>query len=88
MIPDRLCGVRGFGPLRPLDYGRRNTKEVCQTADETLFVVVQIEQAAAVVNIDEILAVDGLASIAFGPNDLAASLGHRADLYSVVPAVQ
>jgi 2-keto-3-deoxy-L-rhamnonate aldolase RhmA len=69
-------GIRGFGPLRPLDYGRRNVKEVCKTADETLIVTVQIEQAAAVENIDEILAVDGLTSIAFGPNDLAASLGY------------
>lgn len=69
-------GSRGFGPLRPLDYGRRNAKEVCGASDETIVVVVQIEQAEAVQNIDEILAVDGLTSIAFGPNDLAASLGY------------
>jgi 2-keto-3-deoxy-L-rhamnonate aldolase RhmA len=69
-------GIRGFGPLRPLDYGRRNVKEVCRAADETIIVTVQIEQAAAVENIDAILAVEGLTSIAFGPNDLAASLGY------------
>ena len=72
-------GVRGFGPLRPLDYGRRNVAEFCQQANEQIITIIQIEQAAAVENIDEILAVPGLTSVAFGPNDLAASLGHRAD---------
>lgn len=69
-------GVRGFGPLRGLDYGRKNVAEFCGAANEQIIVIVQIEQAAAVENIDEILAVDGLTSIAFGPNDLAASLGY------------
>ncbi len=72
-------GIRGFGPLRPLDYGRRNVQEFCDEANRTVIVVVQIEQSAAVTNIDEILAVPGLTSIAFGPNDLAASLGYRAE---------
>ncbi len=70
-------GERGFGPLRPLDYGRRNAIEFCDDADENIMVVVQIEQAEAVENIDEILAVPGLTSLAFGPMDLSASLGHR-----------
>jgi len=72
-------GVRGFGPLRPLDYGRRDVAAYCQQANEDIITIAQIEQAAAVENIDEILAVPGLTSVAFGPNDLAASLGHRAD---------
>jgi 2-keto-3-deoxy-L-rhamnonate aldolase RhmA len=72
-------GVRGFGPLRPLEYGRRNVAEFCQESNESIITIVQIEQAAAVENIDEILAVPGLTSVAFGPNDLAASLGYRAD---------
>lgn len=72
------AGIRGFGPLRGLDYGRNNVPEYCAAANDNIIVVVQIEQAAAVHNIDEILAVDGLTSIAFGPNDLAASLGYQA----------
>lgn len=71
------AGERGFGPLRPLDYGRGNAVEFCEQADENVMVVVQIEQAEAVENIDEILAVPGLTSLAFGPMDLSASLGHR-----------
>ena len=71
------AGERGFGPLRPLDYGRKNAVEFCDDADENIIVVVQIEQAEAVENIDEIVAVEGLTSLAFGPMDLSASLGHR-----------
>ena len=72
-------GTRGFGPLRPLDYGRRGLKGFYEEANANLFVVVQIEQAPAVENIDEILAVPGLSSIAFGPNDLSTALGYRGE---------
>jgi 2-dehydro-3-deoxyglucarate aldolase/4-hydroxy-2-oxoheptanedioate aldolase len=72
-------GTRGFGPLRPLDYGRRNLKEYYEQANADIIIVVQIEQAAAVENIDEILAVPGLTSIAFGPNDLSTALGYRGE---------
>ncbi len=83
-------GVRGFGPLRPLEYGRRNVAEFCRESNESIITIVQIEQAAAVENIDEILAVPGLTSVAFGPNDLAASLGHRAETRhpNVIAAMQ
>ena len=70
-------GIRGFGPLRPLDYGRLDAEQFCRDAHEHIITIVQIEQAEAVENIDEILAVPGLSSVAFGPQDLAASLGHR-----------
>ncbi len=72
-------GTRGFGPLRPLDYGRRDLKDYYEQANADLIVVVQIEQAAAVKNIDEILAVPDLTSIAFGPNDLSTALGYRGE---------
>ena len=71
------AGERGFGPLRPLDYGRANAVEFCDQADENVMVVAQVEQAEAVQNVDQILAVPGLTSLAFGPMDLSASLGHR-----------
>ena len=70
-------GERGFGPLRPLDYGRGDAVQFCDHADENVMVVAQVEQAEAVDNIDAILAVEGLTSLAFGPMDLSASLGHR-----------
>mgnify|MGYP001188104564 CR=1 FL=1 len=70
-------GIRGFGPLRPLNYGRRDASQFCDEANESIIVVIQIEQVEAVENIEEILAVPGLTSIAFGPQDLAASFGYR-----------
>lgn len=71
-------GNRGFGPLRPLDYGRIDAQQFCREANDNIIVIVQIEQKIAVDNIEEILAVPGLTSIAFGPQDLASSFGHRA----------
>ena len=70
-------GVRGFGPMRPLDYGRLDAQQFCEEANKNVVVIVQIEQIIAVENINEILAVPGLTSVAFGPQDLAASLGLR-----------
>ena len=70
-------GVRGFGPLRPLDYGRGNPQQFCDESNDNIVTIVQIEQIDAVENIDEILKVPGLTSIAFGPQDLASSMGLR-----------
>ena len=49
------------------------------SANETTTVIVQAEHIRAVENIDEILAVPGLTSIAFGPNDLSTALGYRGE---------
>lgn len=68
-------GVRGFGPRRPSDYGARGGPEYCQSANQTVITIVQIEQREALDNLDAILAVPGLTSIVVGPNDFAASLG-------------
>jgi 2-keto-3-deoxy-L-rhamnonate aldolase RhmA len=43
-------------------------------------VVVQVEHARAVENIDRIAAVDGLDAVFVGPYDLSASLGHPGDI--------
>lgn len=69
-------GVRGFGPRRPSNYGRRGGPEFCQEANRTIITIVQIEQREALENLAEILAVPGLTSVVVGPNDLAASLGY------------
>jgi 2-keto-3-deoxy-L-rhamnonate aldolase RhmA len=69
-------GVRGFGPRRPSNFGARGGPEFCRLANETIITIVQIEQAEALGNLPDILAVPGLTSIVVGPNDLAASLGY------------
>lgn len=67
-------GVRGTGPRRPGRYGRLELEYIPSANDQTI-VMVMIETAAAVRNIDEILAVDDLDGIILGPVDLATSMG-------------
>lgn len=69
-------GLRGFGPRRPSRYGKLGGPEFCAAANRTVLPILQIEHAEAVQNIDAILAVPGIATIVFGPNDLSGSLGH------------
>ena len=68
--------MRGFGPRRPTNYGRLNATEFCRAANEAMITIAQIEQAEAVKNFDEILAVPGLTGIVTGPFDLAGSMGY------------
>jgi len=68
-------GIRGFGPRRASRYGQLGGPEFCRAANASVLPMVQIEHVEAVANIDEILAVPGLASIVFGPQDLAGSMG-------------
>lgn len=44
-------------------------------ASQSLFLIVQIESAEAMDNLEEILAVDGVDAVFFGPSDLSADLG-------------
>lgn len=69
-------GIRGFGPRRPSDYGRKGGPDFCRAQNEAIMTIAQIEHIDAVRNLDEILAVPGLTSIVLGPNDLAGSMGH------------
>jgi len=64
-------GVRGFGPRRAgiLD------PDYVDTANDELFLGVQIETQKAVDNIDEILSVKGIDAAIVGPADLSLNLG-------------
>ena len=68
-------GIRGFGPRRPSHYGRTAVPNSAARPTRAVLPIVQIEHIEAVANIEQIVAVPGLASIAFGPNDLAGSMG-------------
>jgi 4-hydroxy-2-oxoheptanedioate aldolase len=73
--PAGLRGVSGwtranrFG--RVPDYARRAAAELC--------LLVQVETAEALAQIDAIAAVEGVDGLFIGPADLAASLGHPGD---------
>ena len=70
-------GIRGFGPRRPSRYGARMTTapEFCKLSNATVIVAAQLESQEAVDDIDNILAVPGLTSICFGPNDMSGTMG-------------
>jgi 4-hydroxy-2-oxoheptanedioate aldolase len=73
------AGVRGVsGMTRANRYGGVAGYQAGAAAE--LCLIVQIETATAVSRIPEIAAVDGVDALFIGPSDLAASMGHGADL--------
>lgn len=84
--PDGVRGVSGltratrFGRIP--DYGRTAAEELC--------LLVQVETASALAQLEAIAAVDGVDGVFIGPADLAASLGHvgQASHPDVVAAVE
>src|SRR5580704_11379704 len=72
-------GRRGFGPRRAarLDGGR---PAYLARANDEVAVLVMVESADAVANIDALLQTPGLDGIMVGPADLAVTMGHLTDL--------
>jgi 4-hydroxy-2-oxoheptanedioate aldolase len=68
-------GVRGVsGSSRAASYGQQ--ADYLRTAAAEICLLVQIETATALQNIEEIAGVAGIDGVFIGPADLAASLGH------------
>ncbi len=73
-------GMRGLGGARMADFGwGLPTSEYVVEANREMLVCVQIEDVAAVENVDEILAVSDIDVFFIGPTDLAQSMGHPGD---------
>lgn len=72
-------GERGMGLARAHGYGF-TFSEYLTSANDEIAVVVQVEHARAVDNIEQIAAVEGLDAVFLGPYDLSASLGHPGDV--------
>ena len=69
-------GGRGLTGVRAAAYGQRGTlAEYVERANEETLVVVQIETRAALEQVAEIAAVDGVDVVFVGPTDLSHSLG-------------
>jgi 2-keto-3-deoxy-L-rhamnonate aldolase RhmA len=69
------AGIRGVaGAMRAADFG--HAPGYHKTANDSICIIVQVETADAVAQLDEIGAVDGVDAIFVGPADLAASMGH------------
>jgi 4-hydroxy-2-oxoheptanedioate aldolase len=78
-------GVRGVSAgSRAANYGLNSS--YLGTAERDICVLVQIETAEALQNLDEIAAVPGVDGVFVGPADLAASLGYLGNTQH--PAVQ
>lgn len=69
------AGDRGIGPGRVTSYGPDGGPDYRAWANEHILVGVQVETRAAVDQLDDILAVDGVHLVFVGPMDLASSLG-------------
>lgn len=70
-------GVRGVGAAvaRASRWGARTG--YLDEANDEVCLLVQVETATALRNLDEICAVEGVHGVFIGPADLAASMGHR-----------
>ena len=68
-------GVRGYGPMRALDYGGVGQMDFVTKGYRKCRRVIQIEHVDAVKNLREIVAVDGIDAFIIGPNDLSGSAG-------------
>jgi 4-hydroxy-2-oxoheptanedioate aldolase len=77
-------GTRSFGPIRATLYAGA---DYARHADRAVLVLAMIETAAALADLDAILAVEGLDGIYVGPSDLSASLGCPPTLDPEVPQV-
>ncbi len=69
------AGIRGIGPTIAAARWGITTKEYIQRANDELVVVILIEEAEAIKNLEAILAVPGIDVAFIAPYDLSASLG-------------
>lgn len=69
-------GVRGVGPRRATRYGTRSFLEYYSRFEkEERVLIIQIETAKALENIEDILSVEGIDVAYIGPMDLSVNLG-------------
>ena len=68
-------GIRGYGPLRALDYGGISQMEYVTETYRKCLRIIQIEHIDAVRNLREIASVEGIDAFIVGPNDLSGSVG-------------
>jgi 2-keto-3-deoxy-L-rhamnonate aldolase RhmA len=69
-------GIRGYGPLRALDYHGISQADFVDHVCRKMWRVIQIEHIDAADNLEEIAGVGGIDAYIVGPNDLSASVGH------------
>ena len=71
------AGIRGMASTRASGWGRN--PDYAKEANDQVCILVQAETRAAIDNLDEIAAVDGVDGVFIGPADLSATFGHVGD---------
>lgn len=69
-------GVRGVGSALARSSRWNQIDDYVHRADEEMCLLVQVESARGLGNLEAIAAVEGVDGVFFGPADLSASLGH------------
>lgn len=69
-------GIRGVGSALARASAFSRNSEYLKQADDGLCLIVQVESAAALADLEEIANVEGVDGVFIGPADLAASMGH------------
>lgn len=69
-------GIRGMGGAGARATGFNAIPDYVTTANDQVCLLVQVETAAAMDNLDAILAVEGVDGVFIGPADLSADMGH------------
>jgi 4-hydroxy-2-oxoheptanedioate aldolase len=73
------AGIRGVGAALGRASRYNSIPSYLHQANAAMCVLVQVESATALKNLDAIAAVEGVDGVFVGPADLAASLGHLGD---------
>jgi len=83
-------GIRGLGSSLARAANWNRIPGYLQKANDEICLIVQAETVAAMKNLAEIAAVDGVDAIFIGPSDLSASMGHigNPDHPEVVAAIE
>ncbi len=68
-------GIRGFGPMRAVEYGAEDTEEYVKEGHLSVCRFIQIESKTAIENLDEISENPYIDGYVFGPCDLSGTVG-------------
>lgn len=73
------AGKRGFAAIhRASGYG--TAQEYARRANDSVFVIIQLETPAAIEALEDIAAVPGVDALFLGPGDLSCNMGHAGNI--------
>ncbi|NMT64606.1 4-hydroxy-2-oxoheptanedioate aldolase [Marinobacter orientalis] len=83
------AGVRGLGTSLARAARWNQIPGYLKKANDEICLIVQVETASAMDNLDDILAIEGVDGVFIGPSDLSASMGYIGDAgnHEVVDAI-